>query len=63
MLASRRDWISSAARPKREGVASFEADDDFVFAALEREERVDVLLGEEAKPARLPTSMRSAEGG
>ncbi len=63
MLASRRDWISSAARPKRSGSPPFRRTTVLCLAALERRRELMSCWVRRRKPARLPTSMRSAVGG
>jgi len=55
------DFFGGAAEEER--VASFEADYDFVFGGVERRSELMSCWVRRRKPARLPTSIRSAAGG
>src|SRR6266481_3705377 len=63
ILASRRAWISSAARPKRSGSPPLRRTTILCLATLERRSELMSCWVRRRKPARLPTSIRSAVGG
>src|SRR6266436_3218888 len=63
MLASRRDWISSAARPKRRGSPPLRRTTILCLATLERRSELMSCWVRRRKLVRLPTSIRSAVGG